>query len=97
MCESKSLETRHPRIKRQNISTTTNSRSGHLNVSWSNKDKRWQVNVTRKGETFYGGEYRDLNDAVIAAGNLRNKVSIFNVDDRFPERIGSNSKFLPAA
>lgn len=84
-------------LNRQNISTTTNSRSGHLNVSWSNKDKRWQVNVTRKGETFYGGEYRDLNDAVIAAGNLRNKVSIFNVDDRFPERIGSNSKFLPAA
>ncbi|MBT1162553.1 HNH endonuclease signature motif containing protein [Bifidobacterium sp. SO1] len=71
-----------PELNRQNIAEATNSRSGHLNVSWSTSDKRWSVDVVRKGISYHGGEYINLEDAVRAARKLRNSISTFNEMDR---------------
>lgn len=49
--------------------------SGHAGISWHEKRQRWQVRITRNGESVYVGRFVDLDEAVhaqqsAAQGNL---------------------------
>jgi len=55
--------------------------SGYRNVSRAG-DGRWRVVVKSFGRAYYGGTYRNIEEADSAAVELRNKLFTHNVRDR---------------
>jgi hypothetical protein len=43
-----------------------NSRSGHLGVSWHNRDRLWRVRIGLNGKKFCVGYFKKLEDAIAA-------------------------------
>lgn len=48
--------------------------SGHRNVSWHEKDKRWRVKVYREGTVAYTKAHENLEDAAADAERARKEV-----------------------
>lgn len=44
----------------------TRAKSGHKGVRWHEKDKRWRAEIKVKGKKIYLGNFRDIQDAIIA-------------------------------
>lgn len=57
-----------------NRSTFKSSRSGIKNVTWVSRDKRWRVAVRKDGVLHEGGFYDRIEDAEIAANQLRERL-----------------------
>lgn len=51
-----------------------NNKSGLRGVSWSNKKKKWCVQVGFKGKNYWGGAFERIEDAEAAANALRNRL-----------------------
>lgn len=50
----------------QNKQKYKTNKSGHIGVSWSNRDKRWVVMISYKAQKKYIGNFIDINEAVAA-------------------------------
>jgi len=42
-------------------------------VSWNSRDKKWRVDIRNNGKHIYGGQYTDLNNAVVKRKQLEKK------------------------
>ena len=56
-----------------NFGLSAHNKSGHRNVHWSNKDNRWRVHLRYNGKRISIGSFVELNDAVEAARQARQK------------------------
>lgn len=66
-------------------SDATSAVSGYRNVHRiinSQGEVRWAVNLTYLGKRYYGGTHRELDNAVEAAVELRNKIYTHNEMDK---------------
>ena len=54
--------------------TVVRSSTGHRNVYKAQGRNRYNVRVRKAGKDVYGGCYDELEDAIQAAKDLRNKV-----------------------
>lgn len=67
----------------ENLSPAGRSASGSRNVHWDKRRNRWRVAVTHNGRHYWGGHFNRVEEAALAARELRNSLFTFNVDDRF--------------
>ena len=56
-----------------NFGVSAHNKSGHRNVHWSNKDNRWRVHLRCNGKRISCGSFVELEDAVEAAKEARQK------------------------
>jgi hypothetical protein len=56
-----------------NVSMISSNSSGHKNVTWHKKAKKWQVGFVLKGKFKHFGIYLDLELADLVAQEARNK------------------------
>ena len=56
-----------------NFGVSAHNKSGHRNVHWSNKDNRWRVHLRCNGKRISCGSFVELEDAVEAAKQARQK------------------------
>jgi len=61
----KSMNAANAKLRRDSIVT------GHKNVKFDKRHKNYAVRVTKDGVTHYGGAYKDLYNAIIAANAKR--------------------------
>ena len=58
-----------------NMRKRKDNTSGDRNVYWKKSQSRWEVLMQYKNKTYYGGEYKDKNDAIQAAKELRERIT----------------------
>ena len=56
-----------------NFGVSAHNKSGYRNVHWSNKDSRWRVHLRCNGKRISCGSFVELEDAVEAAKQARQK------------------------
>lgn len=73
-----------PRQNQQNYGgLPKNNTSGHRNVIWEARRSLWRVGVNNmEGKSVYGGYFSNLDEAALAAKNLRLKLHTHNDGDR---------------
>ena len=57
-----------------NRKMASNNTSGHKGIYWKASRKRWQVEVRLMGQSYFGGRFKNIEDAVQSAEVLRLKV-----------------------
>lgn len=60
-------------LQNQQETGRKNSTSGFRNVDWDKGKKLWRVTIRVNNKTMFIGRYKDLEDAVLAARNARQK------------------------
>lgn len=55
------------------------SKSGIRNVHWHEPDQAWIVRAVVKGKVYSGGWFKDLDEAAVAAQNLRKEVMPWSI------------------
>jgi hypothetical protein len=96
---NKSLNGANAELRRDNVIT------GHKNIKYDKRYNNYSVRVTKDGITHYGGSYKNIHDAVIAANAKREELfGKFAYYDNYiepligksqsptPERCSANSK-----
>lgn len=56
-----------------NRKANKNTKSGHKNITWHNRDKVYQVRIGYKGSEVYLGRFKELDKAIEAASLGREK------------------------
>lgn len=80
-CNPEHLQVVTPEGNAENRSGTY-SNSGFRGVSWSRHAKKWMVSAKKKGKSYHGGYFDDVDEANQAAIALRNKLMTNNLGDR---------------
>lgn len=62
----------------------SNNNSGHQNIFWVKKRSKWGVAIVVNGKRYYGGYYDNIDDAIVARDELKNKY-VQPLIDKFPK------------
>ena len=58
-----------------NMRKRKDNTSGEKNVYWHDRERKWMVIMQYKNKTYRAGEYKDKNDAIKAAKELRERIT----------------------
>jgi hypothetical protein len=61
---------------------TCRSKSGVRGVSWQAQQKKWLASAGQGGRKYYGGTFNTIEEAAVAARELRNRLFTHNTIDR---------------
>jgi hypothetical protein len=54
----------------------TNSTSGIQGITWNKKYQKWKVDIHHKRKSYFGGNFVELNDAIVKATIIKNQLGI---------------------